>query len=355
MCSTLRVPVSVPPTRTLILGRDDQVLEETLRLVPGQNHLQPIELSLDGESILVGRMTHGIPAELKQVSRRAMTLDFKDGSLYLHNTGGGHVRVVGRSGGGRLIATAAPTELQPGECIQLLIRKAYSSSYVPAASWHVPMGSTLVSPLSPDSVGTPVSSGIRDPRVSRRHLRVASNPPSVTAIGQNAVIVSCEAIGFRKQLTRDWAFTLDPRHVYCLDLVDTDAAESALNGCAAGYETDPCRYSIEVVKDEVLLRPIVLAAGAFGLARIKEAPAMAGGGAAAGGAAVKEVNAKENAPPQMRAEKARLRLPARPHARTPARPLLRREHAVRLEPRQRPWLARARVGPGPGSPHHRRR
>ena len=45
---------------------------------------------------------------------------------------------------------------------------------------------------------------------------------------------------------------------------------------------------------------------------------MAGGGAAAGGAAAKEVNAKENAPPQMRAEKARLRLPARPHARTPS-------------------------------------
>lgn len=317
MYSTLRVPVSAQPTRTLILGRDDQGLEETLRLMPGQNHLQPIELSLDGESIPVGRMTHGIPAELKQVSRRAMSLNFEDGKLYLTNTGGGHVRVVGRSGGGRLIANDAPTELRPGDSIQLLIRPPLSSSYVPAASWHVPMGSTLVSALSPDSVGTPISSGIRDPRVSRRHVRVASNPPSVTAIGQNAVIISCEATGFRKQLTRDWAFTLDPRREYCLDLVDTDAAESALNGGAAGYEKDPCRYHIEVVKGDVLLRPIVLI-GAFGQARIKEAPAMAGGGAATGGAAAKEVNAKENAPPQMRAEKARLRLPARPHARTPS-------------------------------------
>ena len=45
-CSTALdgVPLRAQRTRTLILGRDDQVLEATLRLVPGQNHLQPIEL-----------------------------------------------------------------------------------------------------------------------------------------------------------------------------------------------------------------------------------------------------------------------------------------------------------------------
>ena len=86
----------------LVLGRDPPALlslspERDGQLLPG---LLPITLEPDGESISVGRLSYGIseyvvnPLDLNQISRKAITLELKDGKLYLQNVGSGEVRVM---------------------------------------------------------------------------------------------------------------------------------------------------------------------------------------------------------------------------------------------------------------------
>ena len=111
-------------------------------LTPVQEGLLPIALQPDGQSISVGRLTgHGIVGEadhINQVSRKACTLELKDGKLYLQNVGAGLVRVV-RDDALHSLARDARMQQLPGDRIELLIRiKEEPRPVRVIASWLVP-------------------------------------------------------------------------------------------------------------------------------------------------------------------------------------------------------------------------